>query len=284
MTNAILLYTGNVGSTPTIEYVQSSGKVVVPVVEQFDEYLLEKHVEGKEVLFPFLTEILSEFYEGRLHPYLLKPDLKTRNENVVLAPGTHTFFKWRPFDETREGAADFSALMTRYDVRPIVIRRRSLVDQAIKIHLSETTYGSRHQQFKAGTMGEDEYQTYLAEQAALRIHVDTAGVQDIITIATQFLRRTQRMIERRNAFFPKHAKGDIVVATEDLYTPYIDLERFNGLFSDLFGEPIEADIEGQILTRKAGLEVTNCTNYAEIVEQPRLRNIGEQYETIGWMR
>lgn len=280
--NSVLLYTGNVASSPTVLYLGRCRKVWVPLFELLDEYQLSRFVENKGSLASLLVEVLSAVYQRRFHELLARE--KRKNYTPALAVPSredtpHTFFKWRPFDTGIEGADLIAETFAKADARPVTIARKSLITQALKIHLSETIYGGRHQQFKAGWMTPAEYEQYLEEQKGVLVELDRQGLENTVAIAKNFLARTKRLMKARERFFA-HSSETFHIFSEDLFGETAHEDKFSGFFATVFKDTLEIDFKSEIMTRKSGLSLANCSNADSAFSDKRLMALETEFQQI----
>jgi hypothetical protein len=279
VTHAVIGYTGNVCSTPMVEYARGLPGVFVPVREEFDAYLLAKRFGEKTG--PALARNLRALYARRSTPYLDQPMLLDRRGGGPLpGPDTapHILFKWRPFAPDTEGAAEIRAVFEAHDVRPAVILRRSVAEQALKVYLSEQLHGSRHMQFKAAHMRPADYAAFRAETEARRVTIAPDEVGAIHAIARNFVNRTRQLFKAMAFFFPGSEPTPLILA-EDIFSPLIDPARHSATLSRLLGASLPVPQAGEAPgIRKAGVGLDQCPNAAEVLAHPHLAAEEARYQ------
>ena len=107
----------------------------------------------------------------------------------------HVFFKWRCFDASLPGSELIAEVFTKNEVQPMVMLRRSILEQALKIFLSEKIYGGRHQQFIAAKMSKEQYGEYLQQQQEISVTVEPEDITAIAAILDNFSHRTKVLIQ-----------------------------------------------------------------------------------------
>ena len=282
MTNVVLTYTGNVCSTPMIEYARLSDQIFVPVREEFDEYLFEKRYPDKDTMCEQLAGILDALYCRQPVPDLMTSDMVTyrgRDELPSSDVTPHILFKWRCFDTDLPGSHKITDVFAKHDVQPVVILRQSIIEQAIKVFLSEKTYGGRHQQFIAAKMSQEEYEAYLKEQEDISVTITRQDIGAIGDILDNFLRRTKKLVQRTQTFFP-HAKPLRCIIAEDLFKPLIDLDAYNDTLTRMFGQTDPVFPDQSPAVRKGGLNLSNCSNPEFAFSHPVLSAREDEYHAL----
>lgn len=279
MTNVVIGYTGNVCSTPMVEYARLIDGVWVPVLEQFDEYqLIERWPDSKHVSRR-LAETLEALY-GRRTCADLESDslLEYRDHGRIPSPREKpdVLFKWRPHSSWARGGAQLRKVFANNDVRPVVILRRSLSTQALKVFLSEEVYGGRHQQFAVAKLSEQDYERYLDEQRRIRIELSAAAMLKVAKIAKNFLERTRLMIRNMNYFFAANRPVAAIIA-EDILKPGIDVDRYEAVLSRLLNRSVQLPNGIRPAVRKGGLNIENCVNSGEVLTSRCLMRLEHKY-------
>lgn len=281
MTNVVIGYTGNVCSTPMVEYARTAPGVLVPVREEFDEYLMAKRFGDQSGVA--LARNLHALYRRRTTPYLDQPALSARRGGGSLPDAKtapHILFKWRPFAPNAPGADDIRSAFHAHGVKPAVILRRSVTGQALKVFLAEKLNGTRHFQFKAAEMPDAEYAAFRARAAAVRVTVTPDEMNRLRNIARNFANRTARTLDAMAVFFAGGARSPLILA-EDIFTPLIDRKRYGATLSRLLGTPLAtAGSEDTTGIRKAGFEIRNCRNADEVLADAALVEIEARYQAL----
>ncbi|WP_412552916.1 hypothetical protein [Shimia sp. MIT1388] len=281
MSNVVLMYTGNVCSTPMIEYAHLVENVYVPVKEHFDfQRVLEVSPDESSVSKDF-ADILKTLY-ARESNVILEQDSLVKMRDGQPIPSVeqkpHMLFKWRSFPSDLPDTQKISEVFAENDVHPLIMLRKSLSHQAIKVFLSEKVYGGRHQQFKARAMSKEDYEAYLAEQDKISITADADDILEIRAIARNFMNRTLKMIEDTQFYFG-HAGTPSLLFAEDVFSPLIQVNRFNKALTRLMGDDVaKLGAQSQTRLRKGGLEVSHCANAEEVLKNPKLRDFEAKYQ------
>lgn len=281
MANVVLIFTGNVCSTPMVEFAHLTPRVFVPVREQFDPHKFFAYVTDEAKQAETLAQIMGAAFARDGAAYAQWPpfaEILPDGRMPDRATTPHTFFKWRTVDPDLPRTHLLREMFVAHDVAPVFMLRRSLAQQALKVQLSEMVYGGRHQQFKVSNMKADAYAAYLNEQAAIRLTLGPEDIDAVEKTARMFLTRTRRLEEYRDFYFP-HA-GKRAVIAEDIFRPEIDLDRYEATLERLFGEAIAIPRAADAPIRKGGLEIEHCANAEEVLADPRLVALERKYEAL----
>ena len=155
--------------------------------------------------------------------------------------------------------------------------RKSLGQQALKVFLSESAYGGRHQQFKAQSMSSEDYAAYLEKQDDISISIGDEDLPKIREIGENFVERTLQVIEAARYFFPHREVPDLLFA-EDVFQPLIDVDRYNAALGKILGSPGTLSDQQETTLRKGGLEISHCTNPERAFEDPRIVDLEARYQ------
>lgn len=281
MANVVLLYTGNVCSTPMVEFARTSDRILVPVREQFDPYQFEKLSPDADRWCATLARVLAALFSRDGKAYAEWPNLATllphrQMPDINTVP--HTFFKWRSETTDRRGADDIAAVFLAHQVEPVVILRRSVVEHALKIQLSEMLYGKGHPQFHASRLDAESYARYIADQALVRMTLDEAAIDVIVERARRIALRTRRLISQRDFYFGSNRRRAVIAET--IFRPAIDIDRYETCLDLLFGDRVRIDPSSQTTIRKGGLEVTHCANAEDVMRDSRLVEVNGEYQQL----
>jgi len=282
MANVVIAYTGNVCSTPMIEYARLTSNIFVPVREHFDHYLFAKVFADDTTVCAEFSRVLAALYARRHTPYLDREEFvryRRGGDIPSLDEKPHVLFKWRCFDPALPETEKIAEVFAANDVVPLIMLRSSLREQATKVFLSESVYGGRNPQFKASTMSPKDYAAYREEQGQISVTVSAADIQQIGKIAGQFLFRTERLIDQLKVFFPATPHPKLIFA-EDIFRPLIDFDRYQFALVSLFGERGAFGTVTAPAIRKGGLELSNCANFDAVLEDADLRDLETAYQTM----
>jgi len=275
----VILYTGNVCSSPLNYAFNRVEKCFAPLHEHLDKYYLSKmwNDDIDECFVDTISDIKSNTYSQRCES--LKIDDFTDN---LSCENTSVFvFKWRPFEAvTKEGKIKQIKALESLNAVPVVLVRSSVVEQAIKIHMNEKVYKSRHLQFNAGKMTPAEYQKFIEEQADIKVTFEQLDINEVKNIAENFIERTRKtLLLGRRLFDVKPT----IVLSEDLFTPLINETVFCETFSRLLGMKVELETEvptQKEFTRKSGLSLCNLLNIENVICDPQLVKLEDTYENL----
>lgn len=280
MPNVVILYTGNVCSTPMIEYARLCKDIFVPVREHLDyhRFLEVSPTEGQ--VGTEIAKVLDDLFNRVDTPFMQQDGLVKWSHGQPV-PSTeqqpHMLFKWRSFPTNHPDSDSIAEVFCKNAAIPLIMLRKSLSHQALKIYLSEKIYGGRHQQFKTRSMDDKAYTAYLKDQEAILVSATDVDIAQIIDIAERFLIRTLRTIEGAKFFFPNHAPPHVLFA-EHIFTPLINLDRYNRALVTLLGDVAPLVLQQEVALRKAGLEIYHCANAEEVFRDPKLVDLERQYQ------
>ncbi len=282
MTNAVIIYTGNVCSTPMISYAGLTGSVFVPFREEFDVYRLSQFIPDPAQHGAELARTLSAFYERRCAGVFDHPDFKRFPKWKDIPPESvtpRTLFKWRPLLPAAQDSDRVAAVFESRDVQPLALVRRSIVEQVLKMFMTQKTYGTSHRQVAAGGMSQDGYANYIAGQRDIRIAISADDIALLRQHAETFLLRTRLLGKFAQYYFP-HAGALRVVISEDLFRPALDRSRFNVVLADLLGQVRPLDSESEPNIRKGGLDVSHCINLEDVLADEALKETEAKYQMV----
>ena len=280
MSNIVLLYTGNVCSSAMIEYANLCDDVLVPVREGLDLYQFEKVFTDESQLCVNFSHVLSDIYDRKDYTFLQQNSLVhwRQGEPIPTAEQKpHLLFKWRAFSTNLPGSDVIGEVFRKNATAPIVLLRKSLSQQALKVFLSEKVYGGRHQQGKTQSMSEEAYVAYMKEQDAISITVTNADLTEIRNIATSFLNKTLKLIKSAKYYFPHHETPALLFA-EDIFNPLIDVDRFNHALGAMCGAIAPLTLQQAPKLRKSGLNICHCANAEEVFHDPKIAALERQYQ------
>ena len=280
MANAVLFYTGNVCSTPMVEYARLTHEVFVPVYEHFDSYFMTGKGGIKEQVAPnMLDATLRALYQRTSSPYLDSPKVANYRRGASIPTAgerPHIFFKWRPFGESSDKAEAIRETFAANEVVPALMLRRSIAQQALKIRLSEIHYSDRHVQHRTERMSDADYAAFGADQQKVRIELDDSDVVAIRTIARNSLAQTRKTLEAAEFFFLQVRPIKAVVC-EDIFDPGIDHDAYRRTMERLLGAPISFGERLHPRVRKAGLNPEHCVNPELALEDEKVSELESRY-------
>jgi hypothetical protein len=275
----VILYTGNVCSSPLSYAFNRVNDCFAPLHEHLDKYYLKKMSEDDvdECFVNTISDIKNGIYSQSCKTLKIKDFTKGSSCecNSVFV------FKWRPFEaETFEGKIKQRKTLDGLNPVPVFLIRKSVVGQAIKIHMNEKVYESRHLQFKAGKMTPDAYNEFIEEQTQIKIYFDQDDVNVVKKIAIKFIERTRNTLLLGSHLF--NMKPTILLS-EDLFTPLIDEVVFCETFSKILDMNIELQSEvhsQEEFTRKSGLQLSNLSNLNEVICDSKLIELENNYNKL----
>ncbi len=279
MANVVIIYTGNVCSTPMIEYARLSKSIYVPGRELFDYYNFSK-ISNNINICKDLAEIFDALFLRKSCAYLESDGLLNyRGDRAV--PSTlvkpHVLFKWRCFPPGAPGSHKIAEVLAANKATPVVMLRSSLLTQAIKVFLSERAYGGRYQQFKTSTMSKKIYESYIEKQKQISIVISDSDLKEIRKIAKDFLNSSITQIDNMHFYFP-HVPQPYLIFAEDIFKPLIDFVQYEFALTTLFGDFDPLDTHREPTVRKGGLELSNCANLDMVLQDAKLRSLEERYQ------
>lgn len=272
----ICFYTGNVCSTPFIQSFNRIKDTCVPIHEHLDEYYIQENIPDEDPVDVFIrafSSLIKKEYSGTLKALGVDvEDIGSCRDKRLIA------FKWRPFlPKNRKKKNELLKYFKSLSLIPISIVRRSVVDQAIKVVINEKYYGTRWPQFNAAKMSKLEYEAYLGNQDKLSINLDNSDILYCINVAKGFHNRTKSTLSLSRELCKAKPK---LVISEDIFTPLINELKFIEFCESIGISVLKLDREKSIKvnTRKAGLNLTNVSNYDDIKNAPELRRIENAYQ------
>ncbi|WP_171210288.1 MULTISPECIES: hypothetical protein [unclassified Ruegeria] len=295
MANAVILYTGNVCSTPMIEYAREAKNVFVPFREQFDYYRISEQFPNEDTVCEEFAVLLRDLFERRNNPFFDDPgliDFRGQRALPTKFEKANILFKWRCWNPSLKGVESIARVFQDHGAKPIIMLRRSLIEQVTKIHLSEKVYGGRHQQFAAAAMSAEEYQDYLEQQKRLRVRLTEDDIATLSATATKFIKRTRLLIDAQATFFGK--KPLQVIVAEDIFKPMIDYDAYNRVLNRVFpprsvfkrltgllsGPETLVEPGSESAVRKGGLELSHCENIEDVWANAELAELEAQYKDM----
>ena len=274
---SVVLYTGNVCSTPFINAFKLVSGFCVPLHEHLDQHFIKWKIpeaEAGEIFCEALAAVLKREYT----PILDRLGISSED---LLSPehAEHLIFKWRPFNaEDAATAVAQKALFVEAQIQPFLIARRSLIEQCTKVIITERYYGNRWPQFKAAQMSSQQYEDYIAEQKTVMIELGDKDLETIAREARGFYIRTCRVLEMADRFFP--GRNCKLIVSESLFKPHLDKTAFRTLCSEEFGcanTKLGNNIHIERSSRKAGLALSNVINPELVFESEDLMELEAQY-------
>lgn len=273
----IILYTGNVCSTPFLNSFKRIPGICVPAHEHFDEYFIRKMFPNcgpEKILF----EVLSDLYDRKFTQPMSQ--LGIAEEDIRgLEECPRLVFKWRPFTGNNlKYKTLLKELFIKMNVKPVIIVRQSLLEQAIKVVMTENYYGNRWPQFKAAGLSNEEYKQYIKEQETVVLELTSELLDKVIFEARSFLNKTKNVIGFIDTYF---SQMDCKLAvSEDLFNPLFDEERFNEFGSSLLDTPITVQKTAKTekpKSRKAGLSLKNIQGLDRAINNKTLCELESEY-------
>ena len=273
----VILYTGNVCSTPFMNSFKRIPGFCVPVHENFDEYYIRgvfPDCEPEKILF----EVLSNLYDREFTPLMrqlgfAEDDIKSLQEYPGLV------FKWRPFTGNNlEYKKLLKELFTKMEVKPVIIVRQSLIEQAIKVVMTENHYGNRWPQFMAAGLNNEEYKKYIKEQETVVLELTTELLDKVIVESRSFLKKTRNVLNLIDTYFPQ--KRCKLAISENLFNPLFDEERFKEFCNSLLNTSIVVEKIAKTekpKSRKAGLSLNNIQGLDHVKNNKTLCDLENEY-------
>lgn len=277
MANLVILFTGNVGSTPLVQLAGRHPKICVPIAEDFDQHNFSKF-PIEVPLLEALAETIDCTFQRQMTPYL-----ETRKRRWDELPSQsevpHMVFKWRvgSYADSEQGGQAVAEVFRRHNARPALLARRSVVEQAIKVHMTESHYGSRHPQFKAASLNDEEYEARLRAQESVSLHIDKEGLATCRKLAQSFFLRTKATLRGGRSHFGKRPE---LIFAEDFLRPEIDYGAASAILSHLLDDEITLGPDMSPKVRRAGLTLANCANLDALATDPHLRKIEHRYQEL----
>ncbi|KPA23122.1 hypothetical protein shim_14160 [Shimia sp. SK013] len=281
MTNAILLYSGNVCSTPVVDYATHLPSVCVPVLEDFERHRFVNFAPSDAVYCETLAEVFDCVFARRDHPYLADVARDTdgaRGRLLSEEQAAHVFFKWRGPPRGFGGRAHLARVLRAHKVKPVTILRRSVIAHATKMVLSQQHYGNTHMQFQVSRekMSDEAFQAYVADQAQVRVQFGKKDIQAVRRKAYSILRRRWEISRTvRNIFGQKRLEA---VIAEDLFGRSVRIGPYEEAMSRFLeaGQRLPDGVVSQF--RKGGPDVENCENYDDVCRDPALWTLERLYQ------
>ncbi|MEL6799129.1 MAG: hypothetical protein AAFO80_04565 [Pseudomonadota bacterium] len=284
MTNLVILYVGNVGSTPLVQVAKQHPKTCVPIIEEFDEYEFIPHC-GEENLFDALAETLDALYQRKRNAYLDGETVRRHRDtdefpSVEMAP--HMVFKWRPnsYRQRRAGSAVLPPVFAKHNVKAAVLARRSAVERALKVMMTEAQTGTKYPQFRAEKMSDAEYKAYMQEQAEVSIRIEGDDLVNLRELARSYYGKTWVLVHAAMFQFAHLGGPPPLIVSEQILKPEIDYDAVSDVLSALLCDDIRLTNDMAPTVRRAGLGIENCANLDELANDPELRDIERRYQLL----
>lgn len=271
MTNAVLLYTGNVCSTPMVDFARGIGDVYVPALEHFDRHKFVSYATDDAAYTESLSKVLDVTFGRQDHEYLREIASKGAGYPFGDLTAPHVFFKMRVPDPSLGDRAPLAAVFARHKVRPVTILRRSVVEQATKMVMSIKHYGHSHMQFHASRdrMSDADFQQHQRDLAAMRVYLDAADIRDVRKTAFSIL-NARRTIRKAASSLFGHKKLDAII-TEDVFRPQLNADAYKAAMSRVLLNDLAFSVPEDSNFRKSGPDIENCANFDVVKADPVLR-------------
>lgn len=265
-----------------VEYAKRSKKIFVPTKEGFDHYRFSKFFEENSEICPAFETLVDRLYRREADPFFQQLHEAGCQDGGKL-PGAndvpHTLFKWRPFPIRIPGNEGLKKVFAVHQVKPVVLVRRSLVDQALKIFLSQTNYGTRHPQHHTIRMSDDQYKEYIEAQNDISIVVSDEDMELVRANAKNFLVRTRKSINAAAHYFA-HGLPYTVLIAEDIFNPNINYSIYSAFMTHILNDEIVVAGEERVALRKGGLDASHCANAEAVFGDPALMELEARYAEL----
>jgi hypothetical protein len=276
----VVLYTGNVCSTPFVNAFKRLGGVCVPIHEHLDKYYISNKFPEDDAgkIFSHVLRSLAK----REYSKMVRQLETSRPKLLDIDVAPNMYFKWRPFrSEDDDVYEEQKRVLKDLDVEPIFILRKSIVEQCLKIVMNEKHYQTRHPQFKAVALSAEDYDYFVLQQSKLRLEISDEDIVRTIKETQIFINRTRHSIAvAKELFTDKQLK---LVITESIFKPMIDDEeflKFCHLDLSLENSNLEGDGSFGAISRKAGLSMSNFINADILKENSILVGLESEYSTL----
>lgn len=258
--NVIFVYTGNVGSSPMVQALSKCRHVFSPYHEQLDFRNLTEDTRPSD-------EAVRRAFKERISILSSRPN----NFRVSIA-------KWRPFvlkqayGLQREDLKSFSS---------VLICRKYLLHQAVKITLNESVLGTRWPQFLKGDQAEEA----LALVKDFNRPLNRVERKRALKIHRDLLKRTELTISNSKLIFEERFGRKVI--TEDFLSPDLSHEKIEKLSKALFDRD---DLVGDHFaetslvssSKKIGFSMGQVTDLSDLWASKSVRDVEERYqEAIG---
>ncbi|MEL7280802.1 MAG: hypothetical protein AAFY35_12555 [Pseudomonadota bacterium] len=282
MTNAVLLYDGNVCSTPMIDYARNFADVTVPIREHLDYYKFKDTLSDAEFV-AFTSRELGAIFDRVMTPFLQHHDVnefRSPPELPSKAECEHVFFKWRLPPSRIENIGPFRDVFEKAEARPVTLLRRSVAEQSLKVVLSKKFYGNIHPQFamRVGDFSDEVYEDYMARQAEVLLTLEEDDIQDVIAFASSFVGGSRRIREDFSRFFPGHDLP--IVIAEHVFAPGLQVPTYERVMSRILGAPVAFHAPLVAEYRKSGLNLEHCANHEEVLAHPELVELDAKHQDL----
>ena len=254
--NLILLYTGNVGSTPTMHFLKQCG-YFVPFREHMDEYKLKSM--GSDVSHEglnFLRHVIeAKQYEERYKNYAALSDTEIIDRMPVA-------FKWRPHPRSNSSDA-LRAYFQRLNLEPFFMFRRSVVEQAIKVKLNQIFFQTKNPQFITERLPHDEYLELKQSAAEFQHAFSATEIDEIGEDVDKWIERTVRLLRLSQIFFP--SKKPPILFAEEVISGSYNHAKAQQFFSSKLGVNLEPPKKITERTKKLGFRVEQALNSEDVL-------------------
>ena len=268
MKSFIILFTGNVGSSPLLNCLKTSPQAFIRLYEHLDKrHWINLPLDESErntffrKIFKFFLhpsnqsciELESLFSSIRQVP--LPKEIRDC-ANLLNASDDHTLagFKWRPWEPSGISLKFFSNLYARLSVVPIVPLRQNLISALLRPYfnnsyarkyLSNETTVHLQFHFTKSKMSNEDYEMHLEQMRSHSFKLSDDDFENILQKATTYLKETRRVLEYSCNFDAR----PLYICTESITeNPYCQANKI----LDTFGLN-RIPINGDIFFRKAGM-------------------------------
>ena len=264
----IILYTGNVGSSPLLNALKISPQAYIRLYENLDKRIWQKVTQGQSITSPLFKEIFK-FY---LHPTSQSCDellrLFASYDHVSFPKAIRVCaerlkdldkpalsgFKWRPWEPIGIPLDFFTNLYSSLSVVPIVPLRQNLISALIRpyfnnsyarkyFQIENTTHLQFH--FTEKKMSDVVYEAHLELMRSHKFLLEDNDFNSILQEAKSYLRQTRRTLKYLSNFDAK----PLYVSTEKITKN--PCHQANKIL-DVFGVD-RVPVDSSLLFRKAGM-------------------------------
>lgn len=261
MKSILIVYTGNVCSSPTLGMFQYVPQFDVRSFENFD-----KHKCGNRTLDDIGTA-LEDLHHGRDTQMTRSFGL---SRNCSSKP---CVVKWRPYEN---GPTHNLKRVLRECYTPVFLARKSLIDNCAKIIANEKVYGTRWPQFGTST------------QSIELKSFDDKFKNEVVMEMEKRLKWIESMLQEMKVFYDRDIP---VIYAEDIFKPMVDTSSFIKIFSDLVREPLDLNLPNNFnpgvlriesfmginQIKKIGVNLKEIEGYDELHSNPFLNSLDEKY-------
>ena len=263
MKNLLIAYTGNVCSSPFLGMFEYVEEFQMNTYENLDPYHI-KNIFG-EYNSDFLAERFLELHEHRLSKErrFLGISNPTGDKPVVL--------KWRPH---KVGRSTKLATVLRENFIPFILVRKSVVEQGLKIVGNEIVFGTKWPQFRYTRQLKDSFE--ITEEVG----------KEILKESNTLVNWIKEIKETLEGFYKSPVP---FVYAEDVFSPYVDVERFQEVVESVLGEKITINLPENFnpkttalgsFTRKfqkRGVDMSKVKGLQEFMESDEVKRMEERY-------